>query len=1094
MDIFQAIAAFFLSFLPLARNPGPTGRRCTGLLLASLLAWAGATSVQAAGYTPSITTAYPQLAISVSAPQVVWAAGNGTGLPSAYVSCDDCASKIMPIGFSFTFGGVAYTNWSMSSNGVIFFETAAVGGNSTATAQGTSTYTPAALPTNAFGTLGRPALMPFWADLIKNASKLNVLANNDPTQPANASFFQYEVKNVSGAQVLVIQLKNVGYFAAPASPVNMQIQLWSTGQIVYSYGTLQVLASNALLRIGLQYPGGGCNTLANIQSVSLSNQSYLYTWDSAAATCPAAPTINHYEIRKSDTATLCPDPVTVLACSVATAPCPAASVVSTQIINAAINVSGVGATTVNKSPPSFNIQPSAPLQTVTLTWPSGSAGSATLTVQAAFSATGALGCTNVAGTAVSANCNVAVSNTACVAPPHHFQIQGSANGSTCAANTLTIKAWADAGQTTPYTAALATGTLTQSGNSASIPNLGAFSIPAGSSSVNITPITFLAAGSTTFTTTSAPALAGATTCDFGGSTSCTWVASSASCVADFNCTETSTPAVPADSNAATGRLYTKVAGTAFSFDVMARASGGAVSSAYASDADKTVTVELVDSTTAAACAAYPALSPAVASQTLTFTKANQPTQQGRQSISFTVPNAYKNVRCRATDSTGVKGCSLDNFAIRPPAATLVTSPAMATPPSATSANPIKAGAAFTLRATTTAGSNYSPSLTQDATKLTAQNTTNVTSQQTGGTVGALAPTALVSNAAAVNASYGEVGYAYLAAGAFYDAAAIAYTAADSSPGDCVASSFSDTPVNGKVGCSIGTAAAALGRFVPDHFETAIVAVTTAPTTPLGCPGSLICPVNTTPSASGFVYANQPFTLQVTAKNATGGTTANYRDSFAKATTLSAWNAVGGSSANPGSGALAGSAVANTVFANGVAAISTASYGTTLSTLLAPTNVYFRAAEATGGDGVTSLQTTSVEAGLKIASGRLRIANAYGSEKLPLLLPITAQYFDGTGWPTSNTDSTTTFNSALAPDGALAVTKVSGQANCISVKAAASGALASGVRTVSLLAQGACGYNVSLTGMPVYLPISPAVGGKVTFGVFKSPLIYRRENY
>ena len=48
-----------------------------------------------------------------------------------------------------------------------------------------------------------------------------------------------------------------------------------------------------------------------------------------------------------------------------------------------------------------------------------------------------------------------------------------------------------------------------------------FSVAAGSSSVNIAPITFPATGSTTFNVTSTPALAGATTCNFGGSTSCT---------------------------------------------------------------------------------------------------------------------------------------------------------------------------------------------------------------------------------------------------------------------------------------------------------------------------------------------------------------------------------------------------------------------------------------------------------------------------------------------------------------------------------------------------------------------------------------------
>lgn len=497
--------------------------RFAALVLGLLIALGGATTAQAAGYTTSITTAYPQLAISVSAPQVIWANCNSGGQPSAYSTCDDGVTQIMPIGFTFKYANTNYTNWSMSSNGAIFFETNAVGGTSTATASGTSTYTPNALPTANFGSTNQPALMPFWADLIKNASKNGVLANNDPTQPANASFYQYQVLTVSGAQVLVIQLKNVGYYSAPTNPVNMQIQIWSTGQIVYAYGAITTITSgNNGLTIGLQYPSGGCSNLANKLSTSLSNQSYLFSWDTAAATCPALPTVNHYEIREDGVATLCAEPVTVLACSVATSPCPAASIVSTQIINAAVTVTGTGTLgTPNINPVSFNMQPSAPLQTINLTWVAPSAGTATLGLQSAISATTSTPvCTNAAGTSKFANCNITVSNSACIAPPHHYEVQGPANGSNCASSTFTIKAWADALQTTAYTAALASGTLTQTGNPAALPSLGAFTIPSGSSTVSISPITFPAAGTTTFNTTATPALTGATTCKFGSSTSC----------------------------------------------------------------------------------------------------------------------------------------------------------------------------------------------------------------------------------------------------------------------------------------------------------------------------------------------------------------------------------------------------------------------------------------------------------------------------------------------------------------------------------------------------------------------------------------------
>jgi hypothetical protein len=144
--------------------------------------------------------------------------------------------------------------------------------------------------------------------------------------------------------------------------------------------------------------------------------------------------------------------------------------------------------------------------------------------------------------------------------------------------------------------------------------------------------------------------------------------------------------------------------------------------------------------------------------------------------------------------------------------------------------------------------------------------------------------------------------------------------------------------------------------------------------------------------------------------------------------------------------------------------------------------------------VTSLQTTAVEAGLKIASGRIHIPNVYGSEKLALPFPITVQLYDGIFWATSVMDGSMTFNSALSPTGNLTSTLVTGGANCISVKNPATAAVSSGVRTISLLATSACSYKISLSATPSYLPITPSIGGRATFGLFKSPLIYRREDY
>ena len=1041
-----------------------------------------ACNVQAVGYTASITTAYPALTISTSAPQVAWTSGG------AYVTCDDCVSNVMPIGFTFTFAGTTYNNWSMSTNGVIFFETVSTG-NST----GSTSYTPSNLPSTGLGSPAKAALMPFWADLQHNASAAGA---NNVGQPANASFYQYQVlTQPSGTQVLVVQLKNVNFWNSGGVYVNMQIQLWSTGQIVYTYGSMQ--ATTAALRIGLQSAGGTyCHTLATNQTTALSNQSFVYLWDSAAAACAPQTVVNHYEIRHDGIATLCAEPITILACTSATSPCPAANIMSSTSspalispITAQLVVTGTGVTNVTQSPPSVNIQPLDPLQKVNLTWASGSVGTATLGISASVAATGALKCTSADGTA-SSTCIVAVVNLACLAPPHHFEVQGPAGGTTCANSTFTIKAWADAAQTIAYTAATATGTLTTSGNPASIPSLGAFTIPAGSSTVNITPISFPAAGTTTFTTTATPALAGSTTCNFGGSTSCAFVVGS--CVGDFNCVESTTGgASAADANSSTGRLYTKRAGAAFNIDVVARKTDGTVDPTYASGGAKSVTVELVDGTGATACASRSALSPAVS-----VIQSFGAIDAGRKSYSFTVANAYQNVRCRVTDTTTTpaiaKACSVDNFAIRPSAVSLATTATAAPPPAANAATAspvVKAGVGFTLQASTTTGTNYAGTLTLDTSKLSAQTTSQVTSAAAGGTLGTLTPATLATNPATQptgNATYSEVGYLYLAAGAFYDNTSPSFTSVDSNAnGDCIAGSFSDVLVGGKYGCNIGNAtAASLGRFVPDHFDTAIV----QSTAPISCPSGLTCPANTS-GANGLLYANQPFSLMVTAENSAGGTTANYSGVFAKATTLSAWSAPSSAGvANPGSGTLANTSLAATGFTAGVASAQPSyALGTTTT---APVDAYFRAVDA---DTVTSLRTSgTVEGGLKVANGRIRLPNAYGSERLALPLTATVQYFNGANWATSATDNATSFNSNLSTaSGNVVVTILNGLGSGVTIVNPAPAAVVSGVRTFNIAAPGAAGNaNISLN-TPSYLPSAVS---RVTFGIYKSPLIYRRENY
>ncbi|MFZ3223376.1 MAG: LamG domain-containing protein [Rugosibacter sp.] len=459
--------------------------------------------------------------------------------------------------------------------------------------------------------------------------------------------------------------------------------------------------------------------------------------------------------------------------------------------------------------------------------------------------------------------------------------------------------------------------------------------------------------------------------------------------ANFNCIAATTPA-------ATGTLYTQRTAAPFTIDVAALNASSTVETSYAGVSNLNVTVELVEGSGATACASRTPLSPAV-TQTLTFTAADQ----GRKaSALMTASKAYPDVRCRVTDanqSPSIIACSTDNFAIRPGTVTLSTN-ASATPPSASAAPTVKAGTAFTLNAaTTTAPADiYTGGLMLDTSRLSAQTSVQDVVQQNGGVVGALSltPAMLTTNTVVTNnATYPEAGFLYLAPGALRDDA---FTAVDQASGDCIAGSLSDVRVGGKYGCAIGNAAmVALGRFIPDHFATAVSA-----------------------ACGSFTYSGQPFPLTLTAKNLVGGVTQNYSAAFAKAATLSSANGVGGTfSPNP---LLPG------VFMNGVAdlaTVPTVSFAFA-SKLTAPTALVVR---TTDSDGISSATGSPiVEGSLLLRAGRLRLMNTYGSELLPIRVPVQSEFYTGAGWQVNAADNCTAF-----PTNALAVSNVVGNAPVLS---------------------------------------------------------------
>ncbi|HEX7139460.1 MAG TPA: DUF6701 domain-containing protein [Vicinamibacterales bacterium] len=439
---------------------------------------------------------------------------------------------------------------------------------------------------------------------------------------------------------------------------------------------------------------------------------------------------------------------------------------------------------------------------------------------------------------------------------------------------------------------------------------------------------------------------------------------------------------PASSGAQ--RIYTKLAGTGFTLNVAALNNAsptpGLQSPAYVSGPGK-VRVDIVDDSDAscasacssAACQAKPAL----ATQVTTFASSDGSYKTG---LSFTLANAYPNLRARVRDTTGlpaVIACSVDNFSVRPSILT-VTSSANADPSgaSATATPAVKTGATFTLTATAGPGYNAAPVI--DGSAVT------VNPLSPGLVSGAFGAANASTGVASGNFSYSEVGYFTLNTDAVYDQT---FTAVDQ-PGDCTAD-YSDTLVNGQYGCYFGNAfTTAFGRFIPDHF-----AITAGPVTPA-------CGTFSYFDQDGFVTA---FTL--TAQNASNATTLNYTGSFARLG-LSTWAGYGftGDTATPSASATAPSGA----WSNGVASVTAqhqvSARPTSTPASTASLTISARPADA---DGVTTTAPAPVmSTGTPLRFGVLALGSAYGSDLLSLRLPVTAMVWNGTGFVPNTADTCT----------------------------------------------------------------------------------------
>ena len=548
-------------------------------------------------------------------------------------------------------------------------------------------------------------------------------------------------------------------------------------------------------------------------------------------------------------------------------------------------------------------------------------------------------------------------------------------------------------------------------------------------------------------------------------------------------------------------LFTKLVGISFTFDIAAIRANGAQATTYASGSSRrTVQLEVVDGSGSTACASRTAVASAT-SQLLVFVGSDG----GRKTATLNVTRAYSNLRCRITDATvspSVVGCSSDSFSVRPVAPTFAVSAAPA--PSARALPVIVAGTSFDLGATAQPDSGYGGTLKLDTSKLTAQIPAQDTTVQGGGVLGALMPVTLVANAAPAAASYTEVGYLYLAPGTFRDDL---HTLVDSTQGDCITDTtdnlyLADTLVNGKYGCSVGNRVPlSLGRFIPNHFDVDLPTLTAS------------CAVGTPFSYFGQDGFTTAFTM--TARNFGGTTTQNYSGAFARFDLSNYTEYLFSAAPLPAGSALASGATSPVgTWGQGVARVSVRHQVSRPTAPMPDTVVAISAKPSDGEAGANAV--TLVGDSVRLRYGRLQMKNAYGSEMLALPVPLEAQYWTMGGYYATNTDDSCT----VIPPASIVFGNYQKQlAACETQLSAAggttlqSGKLAGGGLVLSPPGAGNAGSvdlqlnlttsasgntclspapSAALAGRMPWFGASPIV--RATFGIYKSRLIYSRENY
>ncbi|MBI4293686.1 MAG: DUF11 domain-containing protein [Betaproteobacteria bacterium] len=352
---------------------------------------------------------------------------------------------------------------------------------------------------------------------------------------------------------------------------------------------------------------------------------------------------------------------------------------------------------------------------------------------------------------------------------------------------------------------------------------------------------------------------------FGGFNACNVAAAP-----NASCTSTTT--------VTNSRITSRIAGSAFSLDLVALNTNGTRNTSY----NSTVQVQLLDaSNNGGALDSYNCRSTWTVITTLSPNPAFDPKLNGLLTVGpFTVPEAYRDVRVRVSNVGGSTriGCSTDNFAIRPNGFTVSATDSNwttagttrainntdATSPGSSTTTPYpihKAGQAFTVTAT-------------------AKNASNVTTANYNVTVAPAAALSVCTPGTACTASLGTLtlgtpiftpGVVTWNSATYSEVGAFDLALQDT---DFASVDAADTEAScaGRYVCGNTS----VGRFVPDHFDLSGATIVNRSDVNAGSGCS---------PASAFTYMGEPMKASFTlaAKNAGGNTTQNYVGGLAKFT-------------------------------------------------------------------------------------------------------------------------------------------------------------------------------------------------------------------